>query len=265
MSRGPGHIADSMPRDTCLRCAYDVGGMPDDAVCPECAHPVAASRRAALLRFAPPEYLARVSRGLVVYAVSLFAHLGVAILEPERHVLEAFDLGSPWLIVVLSAVASVPLFILAAGFCMMTTPDPRLVPFEKRMSLRRGARLALAAWIGLSVGRIAYLVLNTYVFLPGNMFLVVLEASSLLASAGGIAGDFVLMTYLAGLVRRVPDATAVRWMRRGRWAVLVLAIIGHTVAHEASWVAVGLLWWLALRARMSIERVRRDAQAIGIS
>lgn len=49
----------------CVSCGYDLTGLPDSGVCPECALPVARSRaRPTLLRGADPAWLARTHRGL---------------------------------------------------------------------------------------------------------------------------------------------------------------------------------------------------------
>lgn len=47
----------------CKACGYDLTGLAPQGVCPECAHPVANSLRADLLRFHDPIWLARVEVG----------------------------------------------------------------------------------------------------------------------------------------------------------------------------------------------------------
>jgi hypothetical protein len=51
--------------DTCIRCGYDLAGLADDGVCPECALAVQRSRnRSHLLRSADQQWLVRIRRGL---------------------------------------------------------------------------------------------------------------------------------------------------------------------------------------------------------
>ncbi len=48
----------------CASCGYDLTGLDRDALCPECAHPVAMSLQGDLLRFHEPRWLAKVTFGL---------------------------------------------------------------------------------------------------------------------------------------------------------------------------------------------------------
>jgi len=50
---------------TCLTCRYDLYGIPDDRLCPECGRPAAESRRAQA-HFFDPIALATCRRGLVL-------------------------------------------------------------------------------------------------------------------------------------------------------------------------------------------------------
>jgi hypothetical protein len=67
--------------DSCIRCGYTLAGLPEDALCPECAYPARLSRdRSRLLRSADPQWLAQTSGGLRGLSISLYIIVGTIIL-----------------------------------------------------------------------------------------------------------------------------------------------------------------------------------------
>lgn len=56
-----GALADDFD---CKKCAYNLRGLCEDGRCPECGTPVGLSTQGDLLRFADPDWLDKVERGL---------------------------------------------------------------------------------------------------------------------------------------------------------------------------------------------------------
>ena len=76
-----------IPADrACIRCSYNLRGLPTSALCPECGTPVEQSLRGHFLAFAAPEYLDALRRGLdlilngmLLYILALFGGLVINI------------------------------------------------------------------------------------------------------------------------------------------------------------------------------------------
>ena len=65
----------------CVRCGYNLRGLPRAGVCPECSTPVADSLRTKILKYSSPEYLAKLHRGvfLVQTAIIIQILMGFAV------------------------------------------------------------------------------------------------------------------------------------------------------------------------------------------
>lgn len=72
----------SVSRDErCIRCGYDLSGLPDEGACPECGLAVARSRdRSGLLRGADPRWLRLVARGLRDLELAMTILFGATVL-----------------------------------------------------------------------------------------------------------------------------------------------------------------------------------------
>lgn len=75
----PGESAPNVDAVTfdrpCVGCGYNLRGLRSDGACPECGKPVADSLRGDLLRFAAPEYLASLHRGVFLVVASIIAQI----------------------------------------------------------------------------------------------------------------------------------------------------------------------------------------------
>lgn len=110
--------------NVCLSCGYDLTGLPDSGLCPECAFPIARSReRSAFLRTADPAWLARIHRGLLDYTWSATTLLGcfiggIALALTFEAIAPTGDRIGPWLVRGLPLVMLAAATLLHVGACM---------------------------------------------------------------------------------------------------------------------------------------------------
>ncbi len=274
-----GSIARSIP---CRTCAYDLEGLPTNALCPECATPVAHSLRADFIAFADPAWGRRVARGVTVMAAGACA---TAISLAWLMLLGVFVLGVPagafWLWFAIEA-----LFFLSGLSCnvvgalLATAPEPR----ERGREARRTPRRLFRAAAFVAVGVTLLIALCVYRNIPGTALF------GTVAAVGAIY--FYLdraLAWLAAISRRLPNrrlVTSAVDLRRDWWVVMGIQVllVGTMVlvaalAAPAGPVFQGVLAWgpllvvavatvamsvrtaglvLAVRRRL-LRRVRRAA------
>jgi hypothetical protein len=125
----------------CVRCSYNLRGLPIEGNCPECGTPVQDSLKGILLQFATSEYRAKITSGLsfilngillMVIAVVCGIALSAAIPRQTGALLSEG----------LQFIASI---IITIGYWKYTEPDPGFVGTETTGSARNVARSAVIA------------------------------------------------------------------------------------------------------------------------
>ncbi len=205
LSKAPGPEGAISDDTACRKCAYNLRGLPTDGACPECSAPVELSLRGDLLRFADPEWVERLARGLTFLNAGLIVSIGV---DAPGIVLSAF------LPTTIHAMISLGgrLFWLY-GAWLATTPDPAGVHENGEAVARRTARVGLI--LGLTTWFAAHA--NRH---PG----VLATAVTLVYYVGGalwIIGKFAVYCRLARVALRIPDPWLAKRARYVRWALAV--------------------------------------------
>lgn len=126
----------------CIRCAYELAGLPLDALCPECAAPVRQSLKGDILLHRAPEHLARLGRGALLVELAMVANFfamlvlfSAALTSPR--VTEPADLAL-WLALTGSSCLGL------CGWWLTSTPDPGWSEERGRDTTRLVLRWALA-------------------------------------------------------------------------------------------------------------------------
>ncbi len=199
---------------SCKRCGYNLRGLREENLCPECGTPVGRSTTADLLRFADPNWMGRVAAGvnLLVWALLLGILLGCL------SGISGLFIGSvlPQLFVTLGM-----LFVNLLGVWWITTPDPSGIGEEQRRNPRKIVRFAT---IIAGIGGI-WNIVGTYL-VPGAFLwaasLIVMVATQLV----GLINEWFKYRLYEGLAIRVPDPTLAGRARFLRWAsAIILAVM----------------------------------------
>ena len=230
----------------CLRCSYNLRGLPTDGPCPECGTPVQDSLRGSLLQFSSLEYLGTLVNGLSLLTCGLIL-LVVGIIGGLTALALRGSLDGGMGLLCLVFLAGLLIFI---GHWLYTAPDPALVEGELRRSARRIARGTLVA-IALLFGLM--------MLLGFNLFGVRNQAAVkvfVLAFVSCLLGVFVLfiatMRYTRSLIARIPDPTLEWRAKVDTWTVPAVCILGVILGG-----VIGIVMVLAL-----LFQVRRHLKSI---
>jgi hypothetical protein len=252
----------------CNACGYDLHGLPLDGTCPECGRLVANSLRGDALRFASPDYLATIRKGIDLYLAMAateillaFASFPVASMVAKGASVAQVENLLLMVGVVLSLAGSV-------GFVQFTSPDPALIASEQPRNARRLARAGMIMLIAAGVGRFVHQMLfggtNMTGLFPGfglpiarpSIFSL---AELLVTAAGFLLFFFGGLRYAAWLFRRVPDLRGVRMCTLYMWLLPLIAIVGLCVCVGplvAKVLHMVLLWLLRGHLAQALRQQR---------
>lgn len=228
----------------CLRCGYNIRGLMDTGICPECGSPVRDSLRGNLLRYASPEYVARLERGarLVWWSIAvvlLMIIVGVAISAmaagmggPGGPVWGGTAIGSLFALVMLASSA-LGLF----GWWMLSTRDPA----DQRDSAANSRQVLRATLVISAACALVNFALGATTGGPGfnpprgvgpggptpfSAAAMAAGLASLLTNLAWLVQFYASMLYLRTLAPRIPDDRISRRAKALMWAAPVLVVIG---------------------------------------
>jgi hypothetical protein len=252
----------------CNACGYDLHGLPLDGTCPECGRLVADSLRGDALRFASPDYLATIRKGIDLYLAMAAAEILLAFASFPVASMVAKGAGVAQVENLLLMVGVVLSLAGSVGFVQFTAPDPALIATEQPRNARRLARVGMIMLIAAGVGRFVHHMLfggaNMTGLFPGfglpiarpSIFSL---AESLVTAAGFLLFFFGGLRYAAWLFRRVPDLRGVRMCTLYMWLLPLIAIVGLCVCVGplvAKVLHMVLLWLLRGHLAQALRQQR---------
>jgi hypothetical protein len=195
----PLRVIDDLP---CRTCGYNLRTLATTGICPECATPVAASISGDLLRFADPNWLARVKLGCGLF------RMGVVL----RFL--AWAAHAAWAQLLLAPAGSA---LMLAGAWLFTIPDPSGLGEKKCGPLRAWARSLATIYFPIS--------LTTAFAIPFLSYLIWYRELQLVVAA---ACASTLIVYLRAMAARLGRAYVSESLRS-----LLLLYLGTSV-----WLAI---------------------------
>ena len=242
----------------CVKCAYDLRGLPLDGVCPECGTPVQDSLRGWLLRYASPEYRRKLGLGLSIVLNGILAMVVLTILQMVAGFSGwrggGFDTGMH--------IVNFGLAIaMIAGYWFMTEPDPGYTGLEKPNSARQVLRTAVLAQAGLNLLSVVLVLTGAMSTSPTGVtaataFVLLLGFAGLVAWA---VQFFATMRYMRWLAGRVPDAAMQKRTETYMWLLPVLSIVGIILVGLGPLIALILYWNLLDQLRKHLRTINRQA------
>ena len=193
---------------TCAHCSYNLRGLTEDKLCPECATPIAQSLQGNLLRFASPEWVGKLRLGTTLLLWAIVVSVLSALCYGIGHIME------------------LPGSVLRClGIFAITSLDPG----SERPTPILTLRSLLRALAGISLfGELAWW---------AGLGLPVLRSQAIF----GIGVTEVLLlgclVHFGRISDRIPDATMVRRSYTTAWRLLasfVLIGVGSFMLHGAS-------------------------------
>ena len=212
----------------CSRCSYNLRGLTADMNCPECGTPVSRSSMGNWLRFADPDWVGKLRKGMSLKLYNILAGLLMGIVV----VIATFAFGNPQIAAILVAIFGGLLG--AWSVFLITTPEPAVGAAEDSVTLRKILRSAVLAGIALNVVQHSRLV-------SGQIVLAILLG--VLAGSAGIAVNFGELVYLRRFARRIPDETLARstgTVLYGQIIFTAIAVLAAVVLGGAAFLSGGV-------------------------
>lgn len=236
----------------CVRCAYDLVGLPESGLCPECGTPVEHSLRGHLLTYAAPTYVRAIAQGLSLVLTG-FAALGLfVVLYVWLSGGGSTKQNSATLAAGLDVLYAAAVLLILLGYLRYSTPDPGYSGREEPVTARRVLRWSSSVMLSLALGAV---VMRAYGLPTGLRTLGSIAVVDDPAFPGGLvmAGIlasmcvqyFAVLRYTAWLGLRVPDGFIVAKARRYRWVLPLMPLWGLApVAASLAAGQAGALGWI---------------------
>lgn len=246
----------------CIRCGYNLIGLPTERVCPECGTPIALSRAGGQLVNSAPEYLKRLSEGLTIIIVSALAGLMlIAIGFSLIFLLRDEGRTVPTLLFVLEVLGVGATAAAFLGGWWFSVPDPARVAHEQTLVARHVFRGALIASTILTVLSSLLSAIEL-----GSGPSTALHGAGLVVtwlSLGALAVQFfAAMRYARSLGARMHDPGVIARARRYTWLLPALALPGALLFGLGTLFAVIFYYIFLWQVRGRINAIRREQAAM---
>lgn len=263
------------PDRLCLRCGYELFGLPLDGHCPECGAAVADSMRGRLLRNAHPDYVRSIDRGLVLILIGSILAFIVGIASSVFSATAGFQAGTPAAVgppaapsVIVIAPdgaaestaapntatgTAVPAPAPGTGTGTAPAPGGPLIPAVPRGTFVYWVSIA-AIWIGVAVELL--LVVGWWKFTTPDPTSRAIDIGE--GTRRFIRSTVVAVAIVTGISVFLADATVARPGGVG-WLVAVL-LYGVSVLMKVARFFAAMLYLAWLAPRIPDERVARLAR-----
>jgi hypothetical protein len=222
----------------CLGCGYNLRTQHRDGRCPECNRPVAASLEMHYLRFAPPAWVARLRRGVLLLLLTLaamivlgpLASVGLGFTQMSGNAVPSRALMYLGYAVDLVGDAVV-IGLAVAGLWCLSTPDPRPdAPTDGRTARRFGRFVCLMIPLPLVLKLLTatFMFSNMTALTTGAMpsadvfmtFMVIGLVSGIVSGVVVGAATLAVLALLVTISRRIPRPKLTRRVRILAWAII---------------------------------------------
>lgn len=251
----------------CLTCEYNLRGLGSDGRCPECGTAIGRSLRGDFLRFADPQYVRALAKGvtLMLWGVAV-GIVGVILRSGPGAATDESGVGA-----ITDIIASLVTMI---GAWIVTTPDPNKLDAAKTFTARRLIRLFAVLSLGYMLMNLVQVLAQQTTSMSGATS-AILTACGLVFGACWIISFLAQLSYFRSLAVRIPNPSVAASTRRLLWGFIIFAsvmVFGGAISALAaatgfapdalaamfmtvpsSFGGIGLviclLWWVVMLAR----------------
>jgi hypothetical protein len=263
----PTETISSSPLNTsvrCIQCVYNLLGLSEDGVCPECGTPIVNSTRGTMLAFSSPDYTKKLHDGvftiqaaIIAWVLVFMASMLIGILAGGR------SAGPGWMFTTVSLVISIVLWVVSLyGWWRFSEPDPQYAGKDVGDSPRRFIRITAVIRVAIALAALPLSFLGTGSAMGA-------QSSSSLAVVIGMGVGFVnlvvmliwfiaSMLYIKWLGARLPSHRIVKRAKLLLWLCPVLSVFGIVLLGLGPLIALVLFWNLLDWVRKDLKRIRAD-------
>ena len=261
-ARGPNLAHHDIP---CLRCGYNLRGLSEDGVCPECGAPVARSLVGDLLVYSSPDYKASLHRGVALILMAIIAEILLVVASVGVAVTAGMGVAGsmgalPALLQVASLAASIAL---VAGWWMFSAPDPAMLGSKKGDTPRKIVRIVLVIQLASTLVSTAAQTVPASLNNPLNAGLV--YGLGIASTIAFIVGFFAQMLYVKWLAPRLPSERVFKRAGTLLWLGPVLYTVGALLLLLGPLIALVLYWNMLDWVRKDLKRIRAEQVAEGLT
>ena len=259
--------APFLDRDVaCVRCSYNLRGLPASGNCPECGEPIANSIKGFMLQDASAEYRGKLKLGLSLVLNGILALVLLGLLgSGAQFAARVTGTSVPWLDLALELAGALVTMVLILGYWRFSEADPGFVSMEQPAAARRVLRVTVVLAAALAL--IDFIAKLSSGSLTGGMnpagsttSLVILGLLMLLGLALWVVQFVVTMTYTAWIGGRVPDEFVVRRAKMYRWLLPVIYVVGAIIVIGPR-IALVMYWNLLDRVRKHLKSIEATGMA----
>lgn len=247
-----GVVGTSQP---CIRCGYDLRGLPIAGACPECSAPVERSLLGDLIAFSSPEYQATIHRGVFLVQAGIIVSILLFILTLVLAI--AFSAGQS-VTLLGQGLSLIPAALSVWGWWLLSSPDPGQLASNKGESPRRVIRVTVVIQVMFTLVHLAITAISTMAVASQaassglGIFVLIFAVMSTVVS---VAQFFAAMLYIKWLATRLPSPRAEKRAKLMLWLGPVLYTVGLLLVGLGPLIALIMYYNL-------LEWVRKDLKAI---
>lgn len=250
----PQAVTDDRP---CVKCSYNLRGLPGAGVCPECGTLVERSFHGDLLRYASPEYVAKLHRGVFFVQMGII----VSVLLITASLIFAVFGSIPGSALISQVVGLLPAVLSVYGWWLLSEADPGQLSSHKGERPRKLIRAAVIANCVITLITLVLNILGSMGAAPGtvtgtrgavHVFTFVMGIVGLAAT---LVQFFASMLYIAWIGPRLPSLRVVKRARTMLWLGPLLYTVGLLLFGLGPLIALILYYNL-------LEWIRKDLRSI---
>lgn len=201
----------------CSRCGYNLRGLKLEGLCPECGSPVSRSVYGNLLRYAEPDWINKLRKGIAVKLWGMLIGLGIGVIAGISAVV-----GMPPVMISIASLVG-GLFGLWAIF-LITTPEPMIGVDEDPVSLRTIIRAT--ASLGFLGGQFQQASQGGATFIGAASINASFIWIGMLLNLIGFVAMFGEFIYLRRFAKRIPDEALASSTKTVMWGFGISMIVG---------------------------------------
>lgn len=241
---------------SCVRCSYNLLGLPLAGKCPECGTPVTDSLKGILLQFASPEYLKTLHSGLSLILNGILLMIVVWVADVLLGIRGG---GGQSARLLASGLGLIPSIMLILGYWRYTQPDPGFVGKELPNAARKVMRVTVliqaAATATMFVLQLVLEATGTSAGGAVSIFALIVLVVTVAGVGAWVVQFFATMRYTRWMASRVPDVHIVKRTRTYMWLLPVIAAAGSVVL-VGPLIALVMYWNLLDRLRKQVKAIR---------